>query len=202
MYKVLWQEGQGSSSADVLAGIEKAVEDGVDVLSISLGFRRIPMYEDPVAIAAFGAMEKGIVVSLSAGNRGPNYRTLHNGIPWAVTVAAGTDDRLFAGTVTLGNGDVIKGWTLFPASAIVRNLRLVYNKTLSACDAESLKAVEDEFQLGGNYVMVCDSTLPELEGLFGVTGSQTNAVAVAQVLYSIHSSLCIPKFPILFRSSS
>ncbi|XP_022894339.1 subtilisin-like protease SBT1.9 [Olea europaea var. sylvestris] len=135
-YKVIWNEG--SLESDVLAGIDQAVADGVDILSISLSNRRTYLYEDPIAIATFGATEKGILVSTSAGNRGPNFATLIKGIPWAVLVASGTVDRWFAGTITLGNGLSIIGWSLFPARATVRNLILTYDKTLSACNSTEL----------------------------------------------------------------
>ncbi|KAL0360862.1 UNVERIFIED_CONTAM: Subtilisin-like protease SBT3 [Sesamum radiatum] len=138
IYKVLWDEG--SYESDALAGIDQAVADGVDVLSISLSYRTIDLYENPIAIAAFGAMEKGILVSVSAGNRGPDFGTLLEGIPWAVIAASGTVDRWFAGILTLGNGLTITGWTMFPARATVRNLPLYYNKTLSACNSTELLA--------------------------------------------------------------
>lgn len=131
MYKVLWDEGGYAS--DVLAGMEKAVADGVDVISISLGFDSFPLYEDPIAIALFRATEKGVLVSSSAGNEGPELGQLHNGIPWVLTVAAASIDRWFASTLTIGKGLAITGWSMFPARTVVDDIPLLHNKILSAC---------------------------------------------------------------------
>ncbi|KAG8377581.1 hypothetical protein BUALT_Bualt08G0048000 [Buddleja alternifolia] len=150
-YKVLWNEG--SFESDALAGIDRAVADGVDILSISLSYRRTDLYENPIAIAGFGAREKGILVCVSAGNRGPNFATLLEGIPWAFVVASGTIDRWFAGTLTLGNGKTLLGWSMFPARAAVRNMPLVYNETLSPCSSRELVAEAPD-----ESIIVCNIT--------------------------------------------
>ncbi|KAK4490375.1 hypothetical protein RD792_001051 [Penstemon davidsonii] len=171
IYKVLWDEG--SQESDALAGIDQAVADGVDVLSISLSYRTIDLYQNPIAIAAFGAMEKGILVSVSAGNRGPNFGTLLEGIPWAVIVASGTVDRWFSGILTLGTGLTITGWTMFPARATVRNLPLIYNETLSACNSTELLA-----DVPDDSIIICVNSFetPEFSDQMGYV-SESNARA-------------------------
>ncbi|KAH6831636.1 hypothetical protein C2S53_009111 [Perilla frutescens var. hirtella] len=151
-YKVTGWEG-GSYESDALAGIDQAVADRVDIISISLSYRQTNLYENPIAIAGLGAREKGILVSVSAGNRGPSAATLLEGIPWAFVVASGTIDRWFTGTLTLGNGKTITGWTMFPARAVVRNLPLVYNETLSACSSSELLAEAPD-----QSIIICNIT--------------------------------------------
>ncbi|KAK4428962.1 Subtilisin-like protease SBT1.9 [Sesamum alatum] len=91
-----------------------AILDGVDFLSLSLGIDGLALYADPVAIATFAAIEKGIFVSSSSGNEGPYLETLHNGTLWVLNVAAGTIDREFQGTSSLGNGASATGLSLLP----------------------------------------------------------------------------------------
>ncbi|CAF2037579.1 subtilisin-like protease SBT1.7 [Brassica rapa] len=115
VYKVCWKPKCFSS--DVLAGIDKAIEDNVNVLSLSLGKRKRD-YTNHIAMGAFSAMEKGIFVSCSAGNDGPSPSSLSNVAPWITTVGAGTIDRDFPTLVTLGNGKSYIGASLFKKDAL------------------------------------------------------------------------------------
>ncbi|KAI3915991.1 hypothetical protein MKW98_004432 [Papaver atlanticum] len=152
MYKVLWENGEGRYASDVLAGMDQAIADDVDVISISMGFDSVPLYEDPIAIASFAAMEKGVVVSSSAGNAGPSLSTLHNGIPWQLTVAAGSIDRQFGGTVLLGDEKIIFGSAVYTGTAEVVNVPLIYDKEISACNSSALLSKVQ------NSVVICDDT--------------------------------------------
>lgn len=116
VYKVCWVGGCFSS--DILAAIEKAIEDNVNVMSLSLGGGISDYYRDNVAIGAFAAMEKGILVSCSAGNAGPSAYSLSNVAPWITTVGAGTLDRDFPAFVSLGNGKNLSGVSLYKGETL------------------------------------------------------------------------------------
>ncbi|KAG6624632.1 subtilisin-like protease SBT3 [Carya illinoinensis] len=124
IYKALWENG--SVTSDIIAAIDQAIMDGVDVISLSFGLDGVPFYEDPVAIATFAALEKGVFVTTSAGNEGPFIGTLHNGTPWVLTVAAGNIDRDFRGVITLGNGVSIEGSSLFPGNSYFSHRPIVF----------------------------------------------------------------------------
>ncbi|KAM0946764.1 putative cucumisin [Dioscorea sansibarensis] len=111
VYKVC--DNHGCKEEDVIAGMDAAIEDGVDVMSISLGSKSLPLYNDAVAIAAFNAVKKGIFVSCAAGNSGPDESTTENEAPWLLTVAASTIDRNIKSIVKLGDGSVLEGETVF-----------------------------------------------------------------------------------------
>ncbi|KAH9611707.1 hypothetical protein KSS87_013005 [Heliosperma pusillum] len=113
-YKVCWTGGCFSS--DILSAVDKAVEDGVDVLSISLGGGVSSYYRDSLSVATFGAMEKGVFVSCSAGNSGPEPVSLTNVAPWVATIGASTLDRNFPAVVMLENGKDIIGVSIYKGS--------------------------------------------------------------------------------------
>nr|GMD07258.1 subtilisin-like protease SBT5.3 [Ipomoea batatas] len=102
-YKVCWAEDY-CSDADILAAFDRAIDDGVDVLSVSLvGEDPGPYFEDGLAIGSFHAVKNGIVVVAAAGNDGPDAGSVTNVAPWLITVGANTIDRQFQSNVVLGN---------------------------------------------------------------------------------------------------
>ena len=102
VYKVAGLCGLATSS-DILVGMEQAISDGVDIMSLSLGLKQTPYFKDLIAIASLSAIEKGNFVVCAAGNE-YNFKTTKNEAPWITTVGAGTLDRNFLAIVTLANG--------------------------------------------------------------------------------------------------
>ncbi|XP_009769989.1 subtilisin-like protease SBT3 [Nicotiana sylvestris] len=156
VYKFSFEEGTFTS--DLIAAMDQAVADGVDILTISYGYAKIPLYEDSIAIASFGAMMKGVLVTASAGNSGPEMGTLNNGVPWIFTVASCSTDRSFSGTLTLGNGLKITGFSLFPVRTMIKDFHLVNNGSLSTCDSSDLLSQVPNAE---RSIMICYSTAQE-----------------------------------------
>nr|CAB3447938.1 unnamed protein product [Digitaria exilis] len=135
VYKACWKTGCASS--DILAAFEAAIEDGVDVISISVGGNKEgririwagswpiispsnkaqKFHKDSLATGAFRAVRDGIIASASTGNTGPAESTVSNVAPWILTVGASTINRLFPDTVVLGNGETFTGTSLYAGGA-------------------------------------------------------------------------------------
>lgn len=96
-------EYRGCPGAALLAGIEDAVADGVDVINYSIGttYGTFP-WDDPMELGFLAAREAGISVSASAGNSyAPQYASQARGAidhfsPWLTSVAASTHGREIA----------------------------------------------------------------------------------------------------------
>ncbi|GFZ19586.1 subtilase family protein [Actinidia rufa] len=155
IYKVYFYNDSISSAfaSDTLAGMDQAIGNGVDLMSLSLGFSETPFYENPIALGAFAAMEKGIFVACSSGNSGKT--AMFNGAPWITTVGAGTVDRDFAGRITLGNGDLsVTGRSVYPENQLVSRVPLYFghgNRSKEICEYGSL----DPEYVVGKYIF-CD----------------------------------------------
>ncbi|GFQ04108.1 subtilisin-like protease [Phtheirospermum japonicum] len=157
VYKICWKNG--CMDSDILSAFDKAVEDGVNIISISVGGGAVPYNLDPMAIGAFGAMERGILVSASAGNDGPTKMTVTNVAPWITTVGASTIDRRFPADLVLEDGRVINGASLYSGPPLPEKtyLPLIYGGrhsgsfTAATCMTGSL----DENLVRGKIV-ICD----------------------------------------------
>ncbi|KAL5058715.1 hypothetical protein RYX36_030319 [Vicia faba] len=117
-YKVCWSLTDATScfGADVLAAIDQAINDGVDLISVSAGestsTNSEEIFTDVVSIGAFHALARNILLVASGGNDGPTPGSVVNVAPWVFTVAASTLDRDFSSSITIGN-KTITGASLF-----------------------------------------------------------------------------------------
>ncbi|VAI59180.1 unnamed protein product [Triticum turgidum subsp. durum] len=92
--------GKGCDRDDILAAIDDALDEGIDVLSMSLGADDAGDFAaDPIALGGFSSVMRGVFVCTSAGNQGPSPATVANEAPWLLTVAAATTDRTFSADV-------------------------------------------------------------------------------------------------------
>ncbi|XP_047066707.1 subtilisin-like protease SBT1.7 [Lolium rigidum] len=157
MYKAVFEgDTLESASSDVLAAMDRAIADGVDVMSLSLGFPETSYDTNVIAIGAFAAMQKGIFVTCSAGNDGSDGYSIMNGAPWITTVGASTIDRDFTATVTLDTGSgggtrSIHGKSVYPVGTAIAGADLYYghgNKSKQMCEYSSLNKKE----ISGKYV--------------------------------------------------
>lgn len=89
-YRVLGPYGSGWSS-DIIAGIDKAVKDGMDVINLSLGVAvNDPLIAESVAIN--NATLAGVTCTVSAGNAGPGEKTLGSPGTAAFAITVGASD--------------------------------------------------------------------------------------------------------------
>lgn len=124
VYKACWTApdpaDDGCSSADVVAAVDQAVSDGVDVLSVAVGgSSRV----DTVDLALLGATEADTVVAAAAGN---SVAAAGHAQPWLTTVGAvsgprrtgrlAVGDRAVSGILTARQG--LPATRLVDASAV------------------------------------------------------------------------------------
>ena len=107
VYKACWTApdpaDDGCSTADLVAAVDRATADGVDVLNLSVGG---PSGLDTLALALLGAAEADVVVVGAAGNGGAGG-TAHSA-PWVTTVGAVSGPRR-QGEVRLGGSTRLVG---------------------------------------------------------------------------------------------
>ncbi|XP_030544942.1 subtilisin-like protease SBT2.5 isoform X1 [Rhodamnia argentea] len=129
VYKALYRLF-GGFVADVVAAIDQAVYDGVDILSLSVGPNSPPTsirstFLNPFDATLLSAVKAGVFVAQAAGNGGPFPKTLVSYSPWITSVVAAIDDRRYKNHLMLGNGKILPGIGLSPSTQPNRTFTLV-----------------------------------------------------------------------------
>jgi subtilisin family serine protease len=98
--------GLDGNSPEIVAGIEAAVTDGMDVINLSLGEPEVEPSRDIVVLALDHAADAGVVPVVAAGNDGPGAGSVDSpaNAPQAITVAASSEGDN-------GPADVIAGFS-------------------------------------------------------------------------------------------
>ncbi|HZE34614.1 MAG TPA: S8 family peptidase [Actinoallomurus sp.] len=140
VYKALWtgKTSSGGTTSDIVAAIDQAVSDGVDVINYSVGSAFESGEDSPIQLAFLSAASAGIFVSTAGGNSGPDASTLDNTAPWTTTVAASTIAPYLA-TVKLGDGHAYAGASV-SVNATVGPKPLVRSGDIAAAGAAASDA--------------------------------------------------------------
>lgn len=119
VYKSLYKSF-GGFAADVVAAIDQAAQDGVDIISLSITPNRRPpgiaTFFNPIDMALLSAVKAGIFVVQAAGNTGPAPKSVSSFSPWIFTVGAAAHDRVYQNSIVLGNNRSIAGVGLAPGT--------------------------------------------------------------------------------------
>ena len=143
--------------SDLVAAIDQAVADGVDVINYSIGGGAASTVLAPEDLAFFNAAAAGVFVATSAGNDGPDSVTADHASPWYATVAASTIPT-WEGTVQFD------GFAQAGASVSVPFGSTVTGPSIAAADAAADGAVDAQLCLPGTldpaevagHIVVCD----------------------------------------------
>lgn len=149
---------RGCADADTLAAIDRAILDGVDVISMSFGNDTgVPYHEDTNALGAFHAMQHGVFVSAAGGNSGYRRSLMGNMAPWMLTVGAGSIDRDFPAYILLGNKQLFRGISIYDGPRMGKKLvGLVYNKGNNSLSNYCSKGTVEPALVRGK-VVICDA---------------------------------------------
>ncbi len=120
--KVLRGDGSGNTS-DVMAGVEWVVQQGVQVINLSLGSDGACDGTDALSVTCDAAMDRGVAVCIAGGNAGPGASTV--GSPGCankvITIGATTKSDQVADFSSRGptSDNRIKPDLCFPGGSIV-----------------------------------------------------------------------------------
>ncbi len=108
VYKIFGSPGlnEGATDAAILQAIEDSVNDGMDIINLSLGSIFAPRPEDDIIVQALErAAAAGVIPVVAAGNDGPGFATLSSPAtaPSAISVGANENGHVFSSAVLAGD---------------------------------------------------------------------------------------------------
>ena len=141
IYKACWTapdpSDDGCTTADTVEAIDRAVSDGVDVISYSIAPPDASTPATSVDQAFHNAADAGVFVAASAGDDGPAMLTVAYPSPWVTTVAA-TTHQPFQGVVVLGDGSRYVGSMV--SDRVINQARLVDSADVPTSGASARQA--------------------------------------------------------------
>lgn len=108
VYKIFGSPGlnEGATDAAILQAIEDSVNDGMDIINLSLGTILAPRPEDDIIVQALErATAAGVIAVVAAGNDGPGFATLSSPAtaPSALSVGANENGHVFRSAIVTGD---------------------------------------------------------------------------------------------------
>ncbi|WP_416969541.1 S8 family serine peptidase [Streptomyces sp. 4F14] len=193
-YKTCWSTG--CADADDTAAIDRAVADGVDIISYSIAGA---LTDSSSVESMFNAAKAGVFVAADASGGGVG--SVANTAPWITTVASQTHDTVYEATLVLGDGQRVTA----PAhSTGIPKAPLVNAVDVSRAGAENATfcppGTLDPAKTRGKIV-VCDRGGPDTFTFSDRVDEVRSAGAVALVLTNTPTSAQDPtmdwEFPLL-----
>ena len=159
VYKACWTapdpSRDGCATADLVAAVDQAVADGVDVLSVAV--EGSDDATDTLARAFLGAAAAGVFVAAAAGNDG-EPGSVGNAAPWVTTVAASAS-HVFEGAVRLPDGSAYAGSMTAAQTVPPTRVVLAADAAAPGADPEAARLCETGSLDAGavqDAVVVCD----------------------------------------------
>ncbi|WP_462159569.1 S8 family serine peptidase [Pseudoalteromonas sp. GB56] len=187
---------RGCPGEALVAGIEDAISDGVDVINFSIGGADSNVWADPVQLAFLSAREAGINVAAAAGNSGTGVcggsecmGYLDNSSPWLAQVAATTHGREvaidtvveYAGFIDPAMGSEVPKWADMGLVGGALNDTEITGVVVWAKDYEDINGAKDsqgycvtEYPAGTFDFFKDGSEIP------GAASGDTNVIVICQ----------------------
>ncbi|GAU18700.1 hypothetical protein TSUD_79880, partial [Trifolium subterraneum] len=205
VYKALYK-GSGGFAADVVAAIDQAAQDRVDIICLSIAPNMCPSgiatFFNPIDMALLSAIKAGIFVVQAAGNTGPSSMSMSSFSPWIFTIGATSHDRLYTNSLSLGNNVTILGVGLAPSTyentmyKLIHKHRALNDDTTIADDmyvGECQDASKFNKDLVQGNLLICSYTMRFVLGLSSMNMALETAMnlSAAGVVFPMNPSILL-----------